>query len=638
MRRNDRAQCPSNYIALDCETIEQPAPNRLNQTVSKLWFGWALYFQLSGSEMVKRSWLRFDDPAVLWDWVRGKLSKNRRTVLLCHWAGYDLTAARLWEELEKGRFRPLLKYRGAPGEECEEGEEPQRKSMVLLNDPPTVLDLQCPAGNTLLCVDTLNWWPIKLAEAGDALGVPKLPMPGEEATTEAWDEYCRRDVEIVAAMATKYASLVKGYDLGNWSSTVGSQSLKFFRHRGNPESITWGHEACYKAMERRSYYGMVCRPMYVGALHAKRSGYLFGPINGRGRMVTWDDPNVYRLDVNSCYPSVMGGHDYPTMFRRRLVTPSVDELDGELTNGEGVADVLIDSPRTPFPLRRDGKVMYAVGRFATTLCGPDLRRAIALGVVRQVDRAQVYDRGNPFDEWLDVVVSLKRRASQENDRLAQMLVKALANALHGKLAQRGGGWVDAPTAFPLALWGHWHEADADTGEVYTYRALGGFVQMMAEPTERLHSLPLISAYVTAYARELMLEAWDTIGERNLLYVDADSVHCTSEGYERLRERDLISDDEPGKFKVVSIHKTGEWCGPKHYRLGEEWTRAGMPKGAAQDERGYFHRRGWHRLMAVLGNPPPIGPISDDQYVNIPPPTLDGEILPGGWLDWPRVLG
>lgn len=638
LTRNHNNGVPCEYISIDCETCPAPSLTHSDQQVHMLWFGWACKFTLREGRITAERWHRFQTPQELWTWVYANTVKRRRTVLAAHWLAYDLTAGQAWAEMEAGRLKPAIRTRGMTEAKGGGSKRPQGHSMLVVEDPPTVLDLLDPNGNALICVDTMNWYPRTLAECGEALGVPKMVTPGDDASAEDWEAYCRRDVEIVMRLCVHFSNSIKSNDLGNWSATVGAQALKHYRHVETPSPLVLGHDPALKAIEREAYVGMVCRAYHVGAVYAHPTQWHWP--DGPGSWPKERDNNsaVYRYDVNSCYPHCMRGADYPVHYIGRTTASDVEGLQKVLDRWEVVARVRVQRTRIPTPMRTQGGLRWVLGTLTTVLCGPDLREHMREGSIVHVYEMQWYKRGRPFEQWAQKCEAWRSKCEADGDKLGVNLSKLVSNALHGKFGAKSSAWVDATGYPPVVDWGTWYDHDHDTGETITYRSIGGHVQRQYPRGETEDGFPLISAYVTSYARALMWRIYGCAGAENVLYMDADSIHVTPEGRDALVEGGWTNEHEWGKVKLQGSARSAVYRGPKNYTMDGVDTIAGVPKAYARDVKGCYVSTRVHRLTSTLMDVPPQGPISEDYAVHPPQPTLDGRLSLSGHLDWPVEIG
>lgn len=633
IKENRRCSVPGIHVVFDCETVEHPCTLFPSGVKNVLSFGWACRFRLTAGRVTRREWFRFDEGHELWEWVRDGLDPRRRTWVWAHWMSYDATAALLWEELESKRFRAHYRRREAPGNGvARRGDD--ESGLFCLEDPPTIIDLETADARRVTLVDLMNWLPVSLAEIGKWVGLDKTPLPSELASTEDWDEYCTNDVEIACRAVCRLANLVVGSDLGNMRYTASGQSMALYRHIKKQEQIEWGHPDDAKTLERAAYYSGRSRCYFMGRL-GEVAGLHSRPAQAEMAFDDGDEtPAVYRLDVNACYPWCMADHDYPVKHMWTESDTPLETLSAYLACYEVVALVRLRRATVPYPRRVDGRTVWATGSFVTTLCGPELRDAVARGFVVQVLQCGVYRRGRPFGEFVARVLSLRATARADGDGIAENVYKLIANALHGKFAQKAGGWVLTRDVVASQPWGVWPDADMDTGKVTMYRSIGWNAEVQVERTEKDDNFPLIAAYCCAYARALMWSYRATAGERHTLYEDADSIHVDAAGFAALDAAGCIHPTRPGALKVVQSAALAEYRGPRYYRLDDQWVCAGISPRAAVDDDGVIRQQAFMRLAAMLNSQPPDGPVKWEYLPTLPDCKQEGSVNPDGWTVFP----
>ncbi len=189
--------------------------------------------------------------------------------------------------------------------------------------------------------DTLNHWKLSVKKMGEKIGLEKMEFPHEPGyipTGKALKkaiEYCKRDTEIAAKFTMTMLELYEREDVPI-KGTVASSTLGYFQnvyygdvtHRFEEEMIDWMHEG---------YYG------------GRTEIFFNRPVRG----------NIFYIDVNSLYPSVMHDFEYPSLDHYYWV----DQTD---FSKEGMTDVEIECPKTiPYPYLpyRKKKLVYPTGRW-----------------------------------------------------------------------------------------------------------------------------------------------------------------------------------------------------------------------------------------------------------------------------------
>lgn len=629
LRHNKRSACPRRWVVVSTITSPKPVQSEPLSTVGTFAAGCAIRFDVIDGRARRCQVLPFRHVGAFWDWLYAGLTPKHPTRLMVHTARHHLPALGLWREVEASRIRPRHAARDAPGMSAPGQADVLPGALWCLDDPPIILDSLGPCGSRLCIVDALNYFPYPFSELREWVGGPKPHPLGDTSDNEAIQLAALLDAHVVRDVAVRLCNIVRDHDLGNLRHTVGGQSMALYRHRCMVEPITVAYPTAAKELEREACFGGRCRLFFKGVVASKGiAAYESAKLHGR-EIAFRDDGPVYKLDVNAAYPSVMAGRYYPVAWEGMAESVSVDMLRSLLRSGEAVARVALRCAREPFPVRDGHRPRWAVGTFTTVLCGPDLRRALDNEYVTAVHETVWYKRGSPFNRFVRAVTAGRLEARQAGDKILERFWKQLGNALHGKFGQRSGGWVTVSGVEPPEDWGDFADIDLDSGEVRSYRSLGGVVQQLLPRHERDGTMPAIAAYVTAYARALVDNAIWTVGRANVLYEDADSLHVTHAGYLRMVGAGMIDDTARGKWKIVEKADAAEYVGPKYYRLDKVWTISGVSPDAYWTDSGAGYQTWNYKLASQVGKHRHDGPVSREAPVPQIIPCIDWTVTHDG---------
>lgn len=301
--------------------------------------------------------------------------------------------------------------------------------------------------------------------------------------------------------------------------TIGSTALLALQRSWPEDVLLWPPGVRVEEIARQAYVG----------------GLVFPRDTNRITTPTID------LDVNSLYPFVMRGHDYPCgRVRGAFGKLHPDKL--------GIYEVTVATPDRDLvpiiPARLpNGRLVWPRGQFKTTLCSPTIEWAISAGYTIEIGSGVYWDdRCRPFDEFVDKVETLKTRG----DPSIRMLAKMLGNSCSGKFGQHGEGrdvvyMSDRIEAFDLG---------------YTpIRSSSGIPpEGMYERETHFylpHSQPQIAAFITSYARLYLRELMDIVGDDAILYGDTDSLFIKYSRY--LKVKNSLPMD-PNKFGCLKAGK------------------------------------------------------------------------------------
>jgi DNA polymerase family B len=551
LSHNVNSESVHSAIWVDTETT--PKTDKQGVTTHHLRFGWACYqrTRVSG-DWTAEEWLRFTTREQFWNWLESKLRGKIRLHVFAHNWAFDAAVLGAFEILPRRGW--VLRQ-------------------AVIDSPPVILTWR-KSGMTIRVLDTLNWWRMPLAAIGDSLDLPKLKMPGPKAGRRAWDIYARNDVEIIRRAVREWLAFLQAYDLGNFGPTLASQAIRAFRHRFMDHKILIDDDIEALQLARDALHG--------GRTEAFRIGRINGP--------------VYCLDVNSMYPAVMADGEFPTVLRLHARNPTHEELNRWLESYCVVARVCLTTSRRRYAAVANDKLLFPIGRLRLALTTPDLRDAIAHGEVESIDEASVYERAPIFSRFVREIYALRQDAMGKGERVRVWLLKILLNSLYGKFAQRGEVWNTVEQTPDLTL-GVWREIDLETGRVYSYRRFAGQVQLRAVQPESHDSHPAIAAHITAEARARLWQLMQVATEREVMYVDTDSLYVSQKGFDRLRLH--IDPRKLGSLKHEATHEWMQIHGAKDYAYPGHVVCKGVRPKAAWIASNAAVQEQWSTLVGLL---------------------------------------
>lgn len=523
LRANKGVELPTHTVFFDTETKPVSVTDRAVE--ARLWFGWGCYTRRHrGLRWTPPQWLRFEDQVTFWDWIESLTRDKKKLYIFAHNLAFDATVTHAIRIL---RLRGWV-LKGA-----------------IVDDPPSVLRYQ--RGNrAIVLLDTLNIFRMSLAQIGSYIGLDKLPMPDGSESPDKWDEYGRRDVEIIRLAMQKYWQTLRKWDLGNFAYTLPGQAFAAFRHRFLKTGIYIDDNGTSHDLARRSYAG--------GRVECFR----IGKIKDR----------VHCLDINSQYPWIMSTLPTPTRLITTVRRTSESEILEWTKKWCVIADVTLQTDEPIFPLKQDGHLVFPVGRFRTALPNWELVEAIESGAVQRIHSASVYERSMVFRPYVEFFWDARARAREAGDDVLAWMCKLFLNSLYGKFGQAGRVFEDISltNSDEIKVWVEW---DADEKTLHKYRQFGGLVQEQVREGESRESHPAIAAHVTSGARLALWKLIQRAGKDDVLYCDTDSIFVTDVGLERLET--ALDPNKLGSLKLEWSSDSVEIRGLKDY------TRDGMDK-------------------------------------------------------------
>ena len=551
LRAGKSTELPSAAVWVDTETSER---RYSKDTVAHfLRFGYAVFARTkTKGAWLEPDWLRFSTQAKFWEWVFAHLRPRMRLYLFAHNWAFDAPVLGMFGVLPAAGWK-LTK--------------------AVIESPPVILHWRKDT-NTIVCLDTLNWWRMPLEKVGQSIGLPKLEMPAKRASRAAWNTYARRDVEIIYSAINSWWRFIADFDLGSFAPTLASQALTAFTHRFMDDAILIDANPKALSLARDSLHG--------GRVECFRIGKIAGPISV--------------LDINSMYPYVMREHSYPISLVSHSVRAGLSDLTRWLKTHAVIARVRLETRRRRFAHVVDQRLIFPIGRFVATLTTPDLLDAIKNREIHSVIEVAIYNQAPIFRRFIDEIYALRQAALAANQSVQSWLLKILMNSLYGKFAQRGTVWESIKTIDDTSI-KQWIEFDYETGSSKTYRQFAGTLQVLQREPESYNSFPAIAAHVTAYARAYLYNlAFDTFKGR-VIYADTDSLFVRSADIPS--GVDLTPDFRLGAFKVDGVY---DWCelkGAKDYALPNKEVIKGIRKSARWIGPNTVQQEQWFSLVGLL---------------------------------------
>lgn len=528
---NKSSESPQACIWVDTETLPTALPD--GSEAHHLDYGFACYRRRRGKgQWTKPEWFRFDTIDQFWCWALSKTRNKTRLYLFAHNGAFDLPVLHAFTELPERGFTI---------------------SKAICDAPP--MDITWKSGTQALrFVDTLNIWRMSLAALGESVGLGKLRMPPESASKARKDAYCRRDVKVIMRACLAWFDFLVDNDLGGFKGTLASQAFTSFRHRFMDEPVLIHNNRKALDLERASYVGGRTECFYLGKY----------------------TDEFYYIDVNSMYPSVMQSNPFPTCLQGVYRQPERAEIDRWRKDRGVIVECTLVTDTADYPLVDEGRLIFPVGRFNTTLAGPEFFRAYDAGHVKRMHRVAVYEMAELFRSFVDFFYNERLKAKARGDAVNTFNYKILQNSLYGKFGQLGRHFDIISTCEPNLV-EITQELDGDQDKLFTRRKFGGIVQEWCDEGEAFHSFPAIASYVTSYARVMLCEAIQAAGRENCYYCDTDSLVVNRQGWESLCH--LVDQDRLGAWSLCRILESIVLHGPKDYVFDGAMTVKGVRKNA-----------------------------------------------------------
>lgn len=497
-------------------------------------------------------WLRFTTYDEFWDWVIERLHGKIRLYIFAHNWSYDGPILNLFEALPERKWQLIS---------------------AVINSPPIILRWR-KKPYTIQIVDTLNIWRKSVSDIGNALALPKLSMPETSASTQAWDQYNKRDVEIIMAACMQWFAYLLKNDLGGFACTLASQAVRTYRHRFMKHKILIDDNLDALTLARSASHGGRCECHFIGERNEC----------------------TYRYDINSQYPAIMATELMPARLIGYYRNIKWRELEDWSANYCIVAHVGIQTEQPVYGLVHDHRLVFPVGQFQTVLSTPEVTYALSQGHIKQVYSVAVYEPEILFKEFVEFFYAERQAYQQVNDEMNSMNTKLFMNSLSGKFGQKGIYFEKVDTTPDLGI-KHWLSAKVGEKGSWRMRQFAGIIERQAEETESRESHPAIYAHITAHGRMQLWGLMQRCGAGHYFYNDTDSLWVDKIGAVALT--DLIHPTDLGKIALEGVHERVIIHGSKDYWYDGCTRIKGIRKDAKQVGPNTYEQVRFSSLVGLL---------------------------------------
>ena len=154
----------------------------------------------------------------------------------------------------------------------------------------------------------------------------------------------------------------------------------------------------------------------IDALTLERASYYGGrtEIFFQGKM---PKRKYYIVDVTSMYPFVMQNFKFPISCIGRITRPDVKTLIKKTDEYGVIANVDINTEINCLPKRHNNKLTFPIGRFNTTLAQPELKLALDLGIVENVNIGYLYHMDYIFKDYVKEFFAMKQKYKNEGNTI-----------------------------------------------------------------------------------------------------------------------------------------------------------------------------------------------------------------------------
>lgn len=550
VRRNETTRVPNKHIFLDTEA----RINKLGKTQEQTWrLGVACYSTSRKDRPTRERWADYRSVLSLWEEVTNFTGNEGRTVLWAHNLGYDARISGTFEVLPKLGWKLT-------------GHNITSRSSWL----------EWKRGKaTLLMVDSTSIFPTTLAKVGRFFGLGKVSMSMESDSEEEWFARCRRDVEILKTAVQAYLQWIRDEDLGNWQMTGAGQSWATFKHRFLTHTMVVHDDEDALKAERRA--------MWTGRCEAYWRGRLEGQV-------------VHEWDFTNAYARIARDNAVPVRFLGEMPKDYnwIGVLESKGTCLLAEVDIVTDTPVVP--TSHDGRILWPIGSFKTTLWDVEIQAAIKAGATVTVTRGWLYRKRPALKAWAEWIIQRLHEDDDSCPAWQKLILKHWSRALIGRLAMTYQSWqVFAEPSEYGVMRGMLY--DADTGELGEIMQVGNTIWQDTGREEWQHSMPMITGYVQAIQRVRTWNVLQALPEKVGLYVDTDSILCTDM---HLAAVDSVANSPVGEgLRLKRSWQGFSILGPRQVVTGQQVRVSGMPHAAIPQGGGKFAGEVWDTLPGAI---------------------------------------
>lgn len=431
----------------------------------------------------------------------------------------------------------------------------------------------------LTICDSWGWLRAELAAIGADLGIAKRPLPSSADDDAVWLARCQGDVDILARAMCALMDWWDAEGLGSWTLTGSAGGWNTWRHRTTEPLPLIVPDEEQTAADRLAVYG------------GRREAFRHGTLDG--------GPWVL-LDFKSAYPTIAAHFPLPAARQGNFASLPVDSplVCGDTYGIIAQVDIQASSPR--WPVRVNGRVVYPVGRFRTTLAGPEIAEARRLGCLLAIGPGYMHKLSPHMREWAQWVLRVTEPGNTLIPKVCQRAVKHWGRAVIGKTAAKG--WQIRPLE-TLGGTG-WDYRPAWNAKL---QATSHLVDICGKAAEVIstgdgdNAYPAILAWVESWVRVKLGQAIDDLGPDRVVTCDTDGLIVERDIWQKIMGEavnywplELRPKAEYSQIKVI---------GPQHIITPTDRKLAGIPSSAEPDDSGALVALLWPKLASQMAMRP-----------------------------------
>ena len=541
---NAVTRVPRSFIFLDSEAINTRTDRGSVQTFRLACVRWVRRSH-RGPGWVEPNDANFDTPEMLWKWVGDRCTKRNRTIVVAHNLAYDL------------RICDAFRILPAQGWVLES---------LTLNGRSTWC-IWKRDGATLQMVDSMTWLPMGLDKVGVLVGIAKCELPAWSDDDGLWLERCRVDVQILATAFREILDWIIDADLGNFKPTGAGQAWAAYRHRFMGVKLLVHSDDEARAAERVA--------SWAGRCEARQHGQARG-----GPFYEWD--------FVTAYAQVGRTVDVPTVLLATHKRMSLTQWAAMTCKAHVLAECEIVTETPTVPCSADGRIVWPVGEFRTTLWSNELQLALDNGAQVRILRAWTYRKAPALKDFAQWCIDEMSPETSECSPLVRSAVKHWSRSIVGRFGARWTRWEDF-AVMPYDDVAYGLGFDASIGGRFEWMQIGRKMRRSVGVVDSGDAVVSIMSFVMAECRVRLWGVCVAAGWENVVYMDTDSVIVNSKGHEALNLAG-ISD-----LRVKKVYNSLRVVAPRQIVTDGRLRASGIPSSAIRVGSDRYESDIWSQM-------------------------------------------
>lgn len=297
----------------------------------------------------------------------------------------------------------------------------------------------------------------------------------------------------------------------------------------------------------------------------------------------------FEYDWQNSYPRIARDTLLPTRLVGSVTSPSAASMDVLVRKYAVLADCEVTTNVPCAPAQENGRTLWPVGDFRSTLWDPEIRLLWENGATVRVHRAWLYKREPALKEWAEWILSSLHTKSETVEPWKKLILKHWSRALIGRFGMRYKSWEKFGTAADSRVYMS-ELVNSDSGTRAELLQVGCDVFISGEQKEIDDGCPQITGYIMSEARAKLWRVSQQIGPENVFYMDTDSLIVNGAGHnniQRLSGTNLFDGlRSKGKYRAIQVF------GPRSLILDRKPVVSGMPRGSVEVEPKVWQGEVW----------------------------------------------